>query len=240
MNPDAGTRLAPTNLLLIVSRLPEPGITKTRLAAVVGDEIAARLHFAFLQDLTAKFTPAQAVQDNYRLGWAYSPPESDFGAFLSSIRPELDLGEIDLVPQSGETFTNRLANLVDWGYAQGFQRTIVMATDSPHLPTDIVPRAFHLMSTHGLVLGRVLDGGYYLACISGNGDLLRRSSTGGNNASESLATAARAVDLTVGELEQTFDVDTREDLSLLVEHLVNSPQDAPYTLTALRELGLTG
>lgn len=227
-----------SNLLLIVSRLPEPGITKTRLAAAVGDKIAAALHLAFLLDLTAKFTPLQAAQDGYRLGWGFSPPEADFGSFLQSIAPDIDLSHIDLVPQSGAGFTDRLANLADWGHTHGYRNTIVMATDSPHLAVDQIPLAFTLMETHGVVLGRVLDGGYYLACVRGNGDVIRQSKTGSDDAAQSLAQVAVKMGLSVGELKRTFDVDTWDDLVLLADHLAQFPGDAPNTLAALKKHSL--
>ena len=113
-----------------------------------------------------------------------------------------------------------------------------MATDSPHLAVDQIPLAFTLMETHGVVLGRVLDGGYYLACVRGNGDVIRQSKTGSDDAAQSLAQVAVKMGLSVGELKRTFDVDTWDDLVLLADHLAQFPGDAPNTLAALKKHSL--
>jgi uncharacterized protein len=226
------------NLLLIVSRMPTAGETKTRLAATTGDKFAASLHEAFISDLMSKFTAARARADSYRVGWAYSPPEADFGSLLNHIDPDINLDEIYLVPQSGATFTDRLANLADWSNQAGFRNVILMASDSPQLEPEVIVEAFDALKVADLVIGRVLDGGYYLVGLTGNGDVIRKSQTGTSDAAESLANSAREIGMSAWELPPTFDIDVETDLELLYQHLSEFPESAPQTLSILESKGL--
>ena len=45
----------PDTALIIVARYPEPGKTKTRLAASIGAAATAELYHAFLTDLARRF-----------------------------------------------------------------------------------------------------------------------------------------------------------------------------------------
>jgi len=59
--------------LVIMSRYPQVGTTKTRLGRIIGDEEAVRLYRAFISDLAQRF--AGWTCD---LHWAYTPAEVDY------------------------------------------------------------------------------------------------------------------------------------------------------------------
>lgn len=227
------------NLLLIAARAPVAGESKTRLGATIGMERAARLYRAFLADLAARFTPPAdpGSDDEYDLGWAYTPAATDFAALLAGLgHPQPPA--VRFVPQHGDGWGVRQANLLRWGRDHGYARTVLIASDSPHLDRAIPERAFALLDRHDVVFGRVRDGGYYLIGYRGYHDVLTGVPMSTPRAADALAASCAARRLAVAETEPTFDVDEARDLDLLCACLAPDGAAAPATWAALGDLGL--
>jgi glycosyltransferase A (GT-A) superfamily protein (DUF2064 family) len=120
----------------------------------------------------------------------------------------------------------------------GYERTVLIASDSPHLSVAVVRRAFSTLHDHDLAIGRVHDGGYYLIGLSGFHDVLTGVPMSTAGAADALLDRARSLGLRVAELPSTFDVDEEPDLDILHAHLDPDGAPAPATWAALRALGL--
>jgi uncharacterized protein len=236
---DTEPRLS-ANLLLIVARAPIPGETKTRLGATIGMEQAAALHCAFLSDLAQRFTPISPGEAGYQLGWAFTPKSHDFCNDLCHIAPGSVRDGVRFVAQDGEAFGDRLTSLLAWSAQSGYERTILMASDSPHLSINVATCGFALLEEHQLIIGRVADGGYYLVGLEGFNDLLSHVPMSTSDAAEALVAYGRSLGLRVGELEPDFDIDLESDLERLVSLLEQDPTAAPSTRMCLKRLGLFG
>ena len=224
-------------LFLIAARAPVPGETKTRLGAAIGMARAAHLYRAFLADLAARFTPEPGVDPGYDLGWAYTPAEADFPAVLAGLghpQPE----RVRFVPQEGEGWGARQANLLRWGHDRGYARTVLVASDSPHLDRATPALAFAALTEHDVVFGRVRDGGYYLIGLRGRHDILSGLPMSTADVADALAARVVALGLTFAETPATFDVDEAADLDVLRAELAPDGAAAPATWAALWELGL--
>lgn len=189
------------------ARRPEPGRTKTRLAASIGNTAAAHLAAAFATDLlqrcptlTDRFllalTPAgQGTQD-----W-FTPLMSDNCSLL--FQPDGHLGK-------------KLAWFFQTAFATGAQRVVLIGSDSPDLPDFLIRDAFERLGEADLVLSPALDGGYVLIGLRqhqpGLFEQIRWSSR--HTLNDTLAAAARAK-LQVSQLDCWYDVDELDDLSLL-------------------------
>ena len=112
-----------------------------------------------------------------------------------------------------------------------------MATDSPQLDASVATDALAALRDCDLVIGRTLDGGYYLVGARGFTDILTRVPMSSTDAAQALADLATGEDLSVAELRGNFDVDTAADLELLIECLRRDTRRAPATYQALRHLG---
>lgn len=225
-------------LLLIVARGPVPGETKTRLGGTIGMERAATLHRAFLADLAERYIPASNGRSRYDFGWAYAPAGYEFATEMALIAPGERNRSVWYVPQHGDNFADRLMNLFRWGRGHGYDRTLILASDSPHLPYDYMPRGFDLLTTADVVLGRVADGGYYVIGMRGVHEVVSPAVMSTVDAASDLVAAAEAIGLTVAELPASFDVDVESDLCPLIDLLRTEPEAAPATWRALNELGL--
>lgn len=139
-------------LIAILAKEPRPGRVKTRLAADVGEGLAASLAEAFLLDtidvaervpnagMILSFDPPTAT------GWfeAHAPA----GASVSP-QPEGDLGE-------------RMQAVFDEAFAGGGGACVVIGMDTPQLSPGRLTEALDACEDGKVVLGPSLDGGYYL------------------------------------------------------------------------------
>ncbi|HEV2074557.1 MAG TPA: TIGR04282 family arsenosugar biosynthesis glycosyltransferase [Thermomicrobiales bacterium] len=222
------------NLLMLAARAAVPGETKTRLGRVIGMERAAELYEAFLRDLAARLTRDRGGHD---VAWTYSPPEIDFLPWLERIGARSGPG-IHVVPQQGQDWGVRQDYLLRWGHEQGYERSVLIATDSPHLERAVIDQAFEGLQSHDIALGRVHDGGYYLIGMAGYWDVLRNVPMSTSSAADSLIGQARSLGRSLIEMPATFDVDEARDLQHLVRALSPDGKDSPATWAALERLGL--
>jgi uncharacterized protein len=225
-------------LFLIAAREPTPGMTKTRLGAVIGMERAAELYAAFLVDLSARFSPCPEEDWGFDVGWAFTPPEVDFSSVLQGVGCAAPPGSVRFVPQQGDGWDVRQANILAWGHVQGYERTVLIGSDSPQLPLEIVRDAFAALAEHDVVMGRTVDGGYYLIGMRGFHDVLTGVPMSTVSAADALAGRSEALGLRLAEIPPTFDVDEERDLEHLRLVLAREGTAAPATWAALQRLGL--
>lgn len=215
-----------SDALYVIARAPRVGFAKTRLGRTIGHERAIVLYRAFLRDLATRFSNSP-----FALGWYVTPP----GAW-----PEISTltGETGRVLFQGEgDLTERQRRLFQGAASRGEERTVLIASDSPHLTVDVVEEAFRHLDRQDLVFGPTYDGGYYLIGMRGYHDVLRETPMSVGTELDRLIARARLFGLSVGLLEATFDVDVAEDLSHLLPLALERP-DLRATRDALESLGL--
>ena len=137
------------NLLLILTRNPELGKCKTRLAKKIGD-VAALDIYKFLLDHTGSFTKNLNVEK-----WVYYSEEIwendiwDNKYYQKKLQVGTDLGE-------------RMLNAFQDGFSSGFEKIIIIGSDMYHLSQADMEEAFLRLNEHDYVIGPAEDGGYYL------------------------------------------------------------------------------
>lgn len=217
--------------LAILARYPLPGAVKTRLAASIGDEEAAALYKAFLQDLACRFA-ADAREDGYSLIWAQTPGQGD-------LRDVVGRGA-RVMEQRGEDLAERLHTLAADLASTGYERIVMIGSDMPQLPCARVRAAFDMLLWRDVTLGPAEDGGYYLVGLraaSEPPDIFRGISM---STPQVLAHTLRRIArqrLTAALLPTDFDVDTLEDACRL-RHTLADPgahkAPSPRMFAALR------
>lgn len=213
--------------LCIFAKVPRAGTVKTRLAASIGAECAARLAEAFLRDtlsLARGFPSARVV-----LALAGSASEIS-----------LEYANVPVWPQGDGDLGDRMERAMRRALAET-RYVVALGTDSPGVPRRFIEGALETLETHDAVIGPADDGGFYLLglreCQPG---LLRGLPW---SASETCSrTIARLTDrrLRVGLIPGWFDVDTDQDLRRLDRLLADGEVIAPTTQRALTELELGG
>lgn len=220
--------VAPRRALVIGAKEPLPGMVKTRLGRAIGDGRAAALYRAFLTDLAARFRRVAAAR-GYDLFWAFAPATADFPALV---------GAADgYVAQEGPDWTERQRHIFRWTAARGYDRTVLIASDSPQLPARTVSAAFAALDTASVVLAPTYDGGYSLIGQRGGVDILGAVRMSTATVYDDLRANARERGLVLHSLGATWDVDEIADLHSLAAYLAG-PHDAPATAAAFLRLRL--
>jgi rSAM/selenodomain-associated transferase 1 len=217
----------PDTALVIMARYPEVGTTKTRLARTIGDAEAVRLYQAFISDLARKF-----AGQTCDLHWAYTPAEVDFLSFIATLAPSF-MQHMHSFPQQGADFGARLHHVFRWTNDRGYQRTIVIGSDTPQIGLEIVAQARKALDTADVVLGPADDGGYYLIAMRRPNDVFRDIPMSTSVVAQMTIELAESQALKLYTLENLFDVDELPDLLRLAKLLEADNSLAPTTATCL-------
>lgn len=209
---------------LIAAKAPRPGLAKTRLARAVGEAAALALYRAFLSDLADRFRAAP-----FPVGW-YVTPADAWGDLVPLVhRPGRPLA---MLAQPEGDWAERQDALFRGAAGRGEERTVLIASDSPHLRVNLVARAMRALDDHELVLVPTHDGGYSLIGMRGRQDVLRGVPMGAGAVLDGVVGRATALGCRIALLEPTFDVDEADDLRHLRAAMA-SRDDLPATAAAL-------
>ena len=149
---------SPTEKLVVFTRFPRPGRTKTRLIPALGAVGAAELQkrmaeHTFLQCRALAAARNAAIEVRYDGG-----REQEVRQWIPACLP--------CGPQIEGNLGERLAHCIGAGFAEGMKRVVVIGSDCPALTPAMIARGFALLEEHDLVLGPAHDGGCYLIGFS--------------------------------------------------------------------------
>jgi rSAM/selenodomain-associated transferase 1 len=216
--------------LVVVAKRPEPGKTKTRLTPPLTPEQAVQLYEAFLRD-TLALIQHETLRDVHPF-IAYLPQGEE--AYFHKLAPG-----VGLLPQIGDDLSERLDNALTHCLNSGFRQAVIMDSDSPTLPVDLMAQAFTALERSDVVIGPCDDGGYYLIGIKRPAPCLFRQ-VKMSTASVMQDTLARAAEeqLTVAQLPAWYDVDTYAEFQRLQRELAFiSAERASHTRAAVARTG---
>jgi rSAM/selenodomain-associated transferase 1 len=228
--------------LFIVARTPIAGQAKTRLGAYLGHEAAVALYSTFLRDLGKRFTQA-AARDGYDLWWHYTAPDDMDSTMAEATFSAAVPAGGKLLRQVGENFGQRLRYGFQALRERGYERIVVIGSDSPHLPAAWVRAAFVALREDDVVIGPARDGGYYLLGLRATTESCDLFTGVPMSASDTCARTverAKRQNLSIAYTPRGFDVDEVSDLRLLRETLCAAPSrdadPAPETLAAVERI----
>ncbi len=216
----------------IMAKAPYAGHVKTRLVPPLSPAEAALLYESFLLDTIEELGRVSGIAPFL----AYTPRAAE--PYFSGIVPK----GYTLIAQSPGDLGDRLARVAEALFRRGATAVVLLGSDTPTLPIELVHRAFRSLSHADVVLGPSTDGGYYLIGM-------QRPTPGlfadipWSSGRVAACTRARAGDLgvTVSLLPPWSDIDTADDLERLCRTLAGSPENigpARHTRSALVRLGL--
>lgn len=214
------------NAVICFTRVPRPGVTKTRLLPVLRPEQCAGLHWAFLKDLAAVYRQLDA-----HLFVAYVPDPN--WEQLKSVFPSAGY-----IPQKGADLGEKMYRAIRKVLELGYESVVLTGADLPMMTAEHLQSGFAVLEEKDIAIGPTSDGGYYLigmkkACR----DVFRVEGYGGASVFENTVTAAKDAGLTVGLAAGCDDVDTPEDLWNLAKTADPSSHTAQY-LQQLRQEGI--
>ena len=199
------------SILILFAKAPEPGEVKTRLQPLLSKEEAAALQEALILD-TLVSTRSLPVQRALACAPTIHHP------FFARRRKEESLF---LIEQEGRDLGSRMKNAFKWGFAQGFEKVVLIGCDAPTLPFGFIQEAFERLDSFHVTLGPSRDGGYYLI---GARPPLPDLFDGVDWGTDRVLTATLRRWNKRGEplhlLPFWYDIDRPEDLLFLKEHLL--------------------
>ncbi|MEZ0349439.1 DUF2064 domain-containing protein [Mycobacterium sp. pR1184] len=139
--------------LLVVAKAPEPGLAKTRLAASVGDQVAAEIAAAALLD-TLDAVAAAAVSSRV----VALTGDLDAAAGAAQIRQRLE--SFTVIEQRGDDFADRLAN-AHTDAANGCP-VLQIGMDTPQVTAELLTDCARRLLSVPAVLGPADDGGWWV------------------------------------------------------------------------------
>jgi glycosyltransferase A (GT-A) superfamily protein (DUF2064 family) len=197
--------------VLVMAKAPVPGQAKTRLGAVVGDDVAAELAAASILDtldVCESVFPSPGLRHVALAG--------DLGVAARGAEIADRLGAWTVHPQRGDGFAERLADAHAVVARATGAGVVQIGMDTPHLSrADLADVADRLGDGNDAVLGPAEDGGWWVLAVSdarfalGLGEVAMSTD---HTYEDTLAVLRRAGALVAGA-PRLCDVDTPGDAS---------------------------
>ncbi|MCI0390194.1 MAG: TIGR04282 family arsenosugar biosynthesis glycosyltransferase [Acidobacteria bacterium] len=197
---------APDERLIIFTRYPEPGKTKTRLIPMLGAEGAAELQQSMTEHtlrnaMRVKTRRSVSLEVRYEGGSKMLMRE-----WLGEHLTFRSQGDGDLGAKMARAFRD--------AFRAGAQRVVIIGTDCPSLNSELLEMAFDALLRSEIVIGPANDGGYYLIGLRRYiPQLFKRIQWGSEKVLEQTLRRAREVEIHTELLAPLSDIDRPEDLA---------------------------
>jgi len=213
--------------VICFTRVPKPGITKTRLLPILSGQQCADLHTAFLRDLSAVYDKLNAD-----LFVAYTAdPNWDT---LKEIFPNAR----SFFPQEGADLGEKMYHALSRVLESGYDGAVLTGADLPLMTAAHLERGFEVLERADIAIGPTSDGGYYLVGMKvPHRAVFDNQRYGGSTVLENTVAAGEKAGLTVSLAMPCDDVDTPEDLQALIGRLSPDSAIGQY-LNQLKEEGV--
>jgi rSAM/selenodomain-associated transferase 1 len=220
--PSAKTQAA----LIIFAKAPVPGQVKTRLCPPLTPDEAATLHGSIVLDVLERTRSAPC--DRF-LGCAPSPDHVFF-----KIMEERH--QVRLLAQTGDDLGVRMREAFRTIFALGYSQAVLVGTDVPSLSKRLITQALDLLTSHDVVLGPALDGGYYLIGLRRlEESLFTDIPWSTDRVCAATQEKARTLQLLLGLLPPQRDLDTVEDVLAILKEDASLSVRTTKVLASLAE-----
>jgi rSAM/selenodomain-associated transferase 2/rSAM/selenodomain-associated transferase 1 len=204
--------------LIVFTRYPEIGTTKTRMIPIMGSGGAANLQ----REMTEYILSRVVGQ------WASNDPavEIRYEGGSEDLMQRWLGPEFEYVLQRGAGLGERMKRAFEDAFESGAASAIIIGTDIPDLNEKVVKNAFALLKQKEMVLGPAKDGGYYLIGLSKTGfspdisELFSGIEWGENDVLKKTLDATARLGIGYALVDELADVDRPEDLPVW-EHRKN-------------------
>ena len=204
--------LRPRKRLILFTRYPEPGTTKTRMIPKLGAEGAAELQRQMTRHIVSKVMEFSGLHP--------TALEVRFdGGDKNLMEAWLGIG-FDYAPQGKGDIGLRMNRALADGFACGYEPVVIIGSDIPAITADIIQEAFAGLKKKDLVLGPASDGGYYLigmhktTFIQANPRLFNGIHWGTDRVLPQTLAVAKELELSYTLLDTLDDVDRPVDVAV--------------------------
>ena len=161
----------PQKAVLIFSKVPVPGLVKTRLTqnTCLSEKDAAMIAEAMLKDTISLSSKSQA--DQIYIGYFPQNQKLILSDIVEKVRKEENfIQSINYLLQEGSNFDERFSSVVNSAFNHGANNLVVIGADLPYLEPILLNKTFELLSSANckkkVVIGPANGGGIYLVGIT--------------------------------------------------------------------------
>jgi hypothetical protein len=198
-----------SNRLIVFTRYPEPGNTKTRLISTLGPNGAAQFQKEMTEWTLSKAEEVKSASLEIRYEGGNKELMEDWLGLEFSLKPQ---GPGNLGEKMGRTFEE--------SFGEGAKRVLILGSDCPGIFPSIIQEAFTQLDDNDLVLGPASDGGYYLIGLkTAQPGLFKDIPWGTNMVLQKTSDIGKNLGLNVYLLRTLSDIDRPEDLHILKSNL---------------------
>jgi len=189
--------------LVVFSRLPIAGTTKTRLIPALGEQGAADLQrdmTRYTLDVGRRWREHESRTLEVRFtGGSADEMRSVFG------------DDVVYVDQGQGSLGDRMHR----AFCDGSERTVVIGSDCPGITPPLVRKAFAALDRHDVVIGPAADGGYYLLGMRApQAEIFRGIDWGSASVFAQTIRRCRSAGVRVATLDMLVDVDEPADMEV--------------------------
>lgn len=184
--------------LIILTRNPELGKCKTRLAATIGDTAALEIYKFLLSHTAAIAAPLKADKFVYYSEKLHFDDSWDEAIFHKKV-------------QKGEDLGARMQHAFEEVFDLGYSRVVIIGSDMYDMNTEDLEESFSNLKHADYTIGPATDGGYYLLGMRKPTKKLFRNKTWGTETvlQDTLNDLSQE---TLKVLTEKNDIDYAEDL----------------------------
>jgi uncharacterized protein len=211
--------------VLVVAKAPEPGRAKTRLAATVGDRVAAEIAAAALLDTLDAVAAAPVAARVVAL-----TGDLDNAANAAEIRQRLEA--FTVIAQRGDGFADRLAN-AHFDSADGYP-VLQIGMDTPQVTADLLADCARGLLEAPAVLGLAHDGGWWVLGVTAPAmaECLRAVPMSSPETGELTRKALRDNGIEAAPVQMLADIDTIDDVAAVRDACAPTTRFARVTWAA--------
>ncbi|MGB2689298.1 MAG: TIGR04283 family arsenosugar biosynthesis glycosyltransferase [Desulfobacterales bacterium] len=196
--------------LIIFTRYPETGTTKTRLIPLLGAKGAANLQRKMTEHTLSRMMGLTASGD--------LTIEIRYDGGNEELMKQWLGSEFEYVLQGDGDLGYRMQRAFEDAFKSGAAAVVIVGTDIPGLTAVDITKAFAVLKQKKMVLGPAKDGGYYLIGLQKNafspavGDLFAGIKWGEHDVLKKTLNISKQLGLNYSLLKEMDDVDRPEDI----------------------------
>ncbi|MBQ6900451.1 MAG: TIGR04282 family arsenosugar biosynthesis glycosyltransferase [Firmicutes bacterium] len=195
--------LTSENVIILFTRVPLAGKTKTRLMPFLSGEECAAVHSKIIRRVYETCCSADADLIVF-----YTPEDEE-----GKLRKLLGDKNTEFVAQKGENLGERMGRAFEYVFDKQYKKVVLIGTDIPEISREILDEAFAALGISQCVINPTADGGFYLLGMKDEyTDGWQIDQYGNSSVFEATVSRLeeRGISTSVGTKLQ--DIDTREDL----------------------------
>ena len=206
--------------IIVFTRVPLEGRTKTRMMPYLTGKECVGLHGSFLRDIGAEcqktgFDVFVYYTDDRGICPNWTKKDTEKWKRRRQVLVSAFGKEAKYKMQKGISLGDRMYNAIDDVLGQGYDSCILIGSDIPEIHKNDMELVFRILEERDVVFGPTEDGGYYLVGMNQpRKEVFAIPSYGHNKVLEHTMERLHSLDITTGCVRTLSDMDTPEDLKV--------------------------